>query len=443
MNFLNINQFWIKILIVFKFVFVIACQKSFQNHIEELDKQGRHMMIKIESPKNHISIATEKIMVSGVAHDKTGIKKIELLVNNIIVKVEGQKNWKIQLKLKMGTNKLVAKLTNNSGQSIYSDSIYIHYFWKKLNVLPQAVSHSSILKKGSNFFIIGGMAEVASNQFVEYNILNNSIAKLDNLNEPVSKSIVFLNETSNIEVISGGQHLLGRNDFSFIIGNYNGHLVKQVYNDVNWTSENIDLKFSVSNEPWCLIDNDIYVIGSLSGKFIVKFDKKLNNYEQTSTSMSIRNDSCLSYDVNNDSYKDLIIFYGGLEIDKNYEYYYGSFVKSIYIYQPYLNVLTYYGEKLHYKRKASNIVRIDNKIYIMGGKGYIDEQEVDVGFLNYIEFLDLESMTSKKLHPMPFKAGYASVGVYDGNIYLFGGTNDSNIALDGIYMYNPSLDSLN
>ncbi len=108
-------------LILTVFSLLISCKTGYEDHILDLDSQGRKLSVLITTPNKLTITHLESFFIQGQAFDKVGISKVEIKVNNnpysLVNKEQGWAYWNQTVSLESGKNRVCAKVTNTAKQS--------------------------------------------------------------------------------------------------------------------------------------------------------------------------------------------------------------------------------------------------------------------------------------------------------------------------------------
>jgi N-acetylneuraminic acid mutarotase len=88
------------------------------------------------------------------------------------------------------------------------------------------------------------------------------------------------------------------------------------------------------------------------------------------------------------------------------------------------------GEKMPTKRLESTAVKLDNKIYIIGGM-------TKRGSSNIVEMYDTDTNKWSKVISLPERLDHPAAATFEGKIYVAGGFNSSGISTKYLFVYDP------
>lgn len=424
--------------------FILGCNHSLHDDLIDLGDPGTPTISIIEPGQQSTVTYSADLTVSGQVSGR--VEKVEVKVNQgQFQEASGTNNWQITVTLSPGKNVIKARSVTTNGNDtlmVESSSIFVHYTWQKKQInLTNNISHLNVIYSGTDFYLTGGQTADSSNWVItqsldKYNPESGVISP-GTLTEGVCLSNTFF-YNNRIYVFSG-----------LLNSNMNASQKLSVYTTDGTVEKTVDnLSYARGGAGFTRINDKVYIVGGYD-KAGVLTDSilecdisgpvaglNLNTCSlKTNTGKFLAYPGATAYDIDGDSQDELIIV-GGLEgIDPaNLE-----FSDNIYVYDVQDNSFTHLDTdiKLAHKRKGFGLVKLFNKVYIMGG------EDAYGNTTSVIEMLDLQTKKIKEINPMPFKLKYMGISNSTNKIYIFGGMDNDNKPTNGIYEYDPTLDGNN
>lgn len=428
---------WINLIGSFLFFSLISCTKSFDDKMNAVDDEGRNSQISITYPIDDTSLYQEELEIQGKADDNGGINSLEIVLNNQPLKIENiSGKWKQKINLKIGENKIIGKMTNSKGDVYRTQPLYVYRLWEKTGDLPNPVAYPAVYFANKSIYILGGWT-------FQWDFL----PAMDNLwsFDPASKQVqtytpslfracyssnigfyqdqIFL--ISGLKKKEGGDY--ARNNMIDRINYSNG--------SINPISISIETSTYIrAGSAYGQIDNSVYIIGGIdsdgnTSDIIVKYDLAAN---QWSTLGALGQPVKFAGSI---VYGHKIFIFGGMDN-------LGNFLKTIYIYDIDNTSVYTFPDRLKYARAGMGAVRIDNKVYLLGGETLNSNGQKE--YLDIVEVFNLETQTTLELRKMPAKLGYMGTATDGNKIFIFGGKDKGDFpSKSWIYEYYPAFDNLN
>ncbi len=439
-------------------LFIISCSNHLSETIENIDNQNRQSHLTFTYPETpYFSTDQNIITITGTAYDKGGIKRIEVSLNGKAYEpADGKNIWNRTLILQPGINKINSHIINSKGSIFKIAPRYIYYFWKKINLkLPRKISHFNITPYNNAFLITGGR-----NEFYDIGTIALQNITHFSLNEgtlfDVGKDINILptslpnTAVYNNQLISWGGFISSENSLSPIYLAYNLNILTTCANisdencskggnsnltEMYYTPAPTELLVTRAASPHIVLNNIFYVIGGVDvyGQMrdtVVKWDlTELDNPPEGW--VMVKNTGIFIKYTHAIEHNNKIWIFGGVGGPTLHN---PQYLDTIYVYDPVTNVIHLHHQKLNAKRAGMAIVKLNDKVYLIGGEDSTGRS------LNKIETFNLNTHELNELIPLPIKRKFAATVVHENKIYLLGGRDEGENPTKTIYEYNPELE---
>ncbi len=426
---------------LFLFLFV-SCQ-SFKDKMMEVDEAGRKTtvnIIKVEDldykrvtllenlNDSHISVQGENIKISGTAYDKGGISQITLHIGNAEYNVNGKENWQLQFSVPYGSTQVRASIISTNDKEYHADPIYIQRLWKQVNSIPNPwdrFSHASIMynSNSDSFYVAGGYLHRYLMPFMDvfFKVNSNYSINSGQLNYPTTAPAIAYNAT-HIFVVGG---------LNYTLDSKKALNKLQVFDIANgtWAQTDITNTYTRGAAAFLQKGDMVYIFGGydINGNItntILSYNISTQTWAVEATLPIKMVEAVASLDDTG----NIFIFAGWGGSGASYNY-----LNSIYYFNTTTKQVTTdidVGIKLSFKRAGHCTAKLNDKIYLMGGRN-------QDGYVKNIEVLDLNANTVTEVAPIPFGISNMACAADSSKILTVGGINDKGFVQSGIYEYIP------